>query len=292
MKKAFTVYLFKDDGGDISADSYGQLSTDEMEGAIDDDSLWSPLEPADQQSVDATVSRYSRHQRLQCYCHTLQLAVGDGVKQLKCLRPALAETCRLRSVLHSSTNFKDKFEAKFGTKRGIPAAFVTRWNSTFHQIRSLISLDYVALSEVCEDTKEKQPSEREWNQLTEFVEVMLPFAEATDLLQGDKVVTISAVVPSILSINNHLQKLQSKTDRYLMSLVKELQKSLQLRFSGVFINIGMQEPPRVFQAAPFDDEVYLVAALLDPTFAMMWVDNDVLNENEKTAALKRSLKGT
>ena len=82
-----------------------------------------------------------------------------------------------------------------------------------------------------------------------------------------------------------------------MPLVTELQKSLQQRFSGVFVNVGMQEPPKVLPGSqeivtPFSDKVYLVAALLDPTFAMMWVENDVLIETDKKVVLKRSLKGS
>ena len=48
---------------------------------------------------------------------------------------------------------------------------------------------------------------REWNQLKELCDILKPFAEATDLTQGEKVVTVSAVLPSVLSLNNNLEKL-------------------------------------------------------------------------------------
>jgi len=85
------------------------------------------------------------------------------------------------------------------------------------------------------------------------MEVLNPFLQATDLLQGDKVVTISAVVQSILSINHHLQRLQESRDRYLMSMIKALQKSLMLRLSGVFVNTGTvpQSESRREPDAPF-----------------------------------------
>ncbi|CAB1313696.1 unnamed protein product, partial [Coregonus sp. 'balchen'] len=47
-----------------------------------------------------------------------------------------------------------------------------------------------------------------WNLLKELVDILKPFGEATDLTQGEKVITISAVVPSILSLNHHLEKLK------------------------------------------------------------------------------------
>jgi hypothetical protein len=162
------------------------------------------------------------------------------------------------------------------------------WNSTLKQVQSIIRLSYKDLSDVCTDHPEALPTEREWTVMKELVEVLNPFLQATDLLQGDRVVTISAVVPSILSINHHLQRLQESRDRYLMSMIKALQKSLKLRFSGLFVNVGMarREPD-----APFSEKVYQLSSLLDPTFGLMWVDIDVLVEEEAKTNLKISLKG-
>lgn len=111
------------------------------------------------------------------------------------------------------------------------------------------------------------PTEREWNILKELVEILNPFAQATDLLQGDKVVTISAVVPSILSLNHHLERLKTSRDKYLMSMINALQKAVKQRFVGVFVKVRML--PDV--EGPFSDEVYLLSALLDPTFGMMCI---------------------
>ena len=51
---------------------------------------------------------------------------------------------------------------------------------------------------------------REWNQLKELCDILKPFAQATDLTQGEKCVTVSAVLPSVLSLNNHLEKLKQQ----------------------------------------------------------------------------------
>jgi len=199
--------------------------------------------------------------------------------------------------MHTSGLFRDQFEKKFGSKKGIPAAVVTRWNSTIRQVKSIIGLDYKDLTEVCEDHKEALPTDREWSIMKELAEILSPFAQATDLLQGDKVVTISAVVPSILSLNHHLQRLASARDKYLMSMIKALQQSLKQRFSGVFANVGMMPKPKQQPGQnppvplPFSDEIYLLSALLDPSFAMMWVQEDVLVDAGQKAQLKESLKG-
>lgn len=45
---------------------------------------------------------------------------------------------------------------------------------------------------------------REWNQIREQVNVHQPFGETTDFTQEERNMTISAVVPYILSLNHHL----------------------------------------------------------------------------------------
>ncbi|CAB1330002.1 unnamed protein product [Coregonus sp. 'balchen'] len=69
-----------------------------------------------------------------------------------------------------------------------------------------------------------------WNLLKELVDILKPFGEATDLTQGEKVITISAVVPSILSLNHHLEKLKPQV-RFLSGLVRGLQASLKKKIS-------------------------------------------------------------
>lgn len=311
MKKAFTVCLATiDETEERTSVSMAQSSSDDTDDIqsqdgidLDDDSIWELLDPADQETVDQTLAVHCKQQRLSCYAHTLQLTVGDGLKDARSARPALAKANRLSTLMHTSSSFRDSFEKKFGTAIGIPAAVCTRWNSTLRQVQSIIRLDYQALSEVCIDHKEALPTEREWSVLKELVEILSPFLQATDLLQGDKVVTISAVVPSVLSLNHHLQRLQGSRDRYLMPMIKALQKSLKHRFTGVFINARLMPKPKpscqtqTQQSAkpdaeePFSDKVYLLSALLDPTFAMMWIDTDVLVEEKEKASLKVSLKG-
>lgn len=58
------------------------------------------------------------------------------------------------------------------------------------------------------------------------MDVLQPFGEATDLSQGEKLVTISAVVPCILSLNHHLEN-HKESVRYLGGLIRSLQESLQ-----------------------------------------------------------------
>ncbi|KAK1906471.1 Tryptophan synthase alpha chain, partial [Dissostichus eleginoides] len=51
---------------------------------------------------------------------------------------------------------------------------------------------------------------RDYAQLKELIEVLDPFLEATDLTQGEKTVTVSVVVPCVLSLHCHLQEIRGR----------------------------------------------------------------------------------
>ncbi|KAL3048814.1 hypothetical protein OYC64_008318 [Pagothenia borchgrevinki] len=125
--------------------------------------------------------------------------------------------------------------------------------------------------------------------LKELVDIMHPFGEATDLTQGEKIVTISSVVPSVLSLNHHLEKLKPQV-RFLSSLVRSLQVSLKKRFGGIFINVKMATLTQDGTTAPFSDPVYLKAAALDPAFSLMWIDLHVLVSLEVKAEVLQHVK--
>ncbi|KAJ4937561.1 hypothetical protein JOQ06_002196 [Pogonophryne albipinna] len=203
----------------------------------------------------------------------------------------LIELSKLSSLLHTSTTFKDVFDAEFGEQRGIPAAVTTRWNSTLRQVKAVLRCEHPKLCRVLEKAGHKELlfTAREWNVLKELVDIMNPFGEATDLTQGEKIVTISSVVPSVLSLNHHLEKLKPQV-RFLSSLVRSLQVSLKKRFGGIFINVKMATLTQDGTTAPFSDPVYLKAAALDPAFSLMWIDHHVLVSLEVKAEVLQHVK--
>lgn len=154
------------------------------------------------------------------FAHTLQLVIGD--KETKLISAALAKTSRLSSLLHTSTSFKENSEKEFG-QRGIPASVTMRWNATLRQLKAVFSCDHLRLCIFLENVGHKETifTAREWNQIQELVQVLQPFAEAADLTQGEKNLTISAVAPCVLSLNHHLEN-QKESMCYLGSLICNL----------------------------------------------------------------------
>ncbi|KAG1942124.1 hypothetical protein F2P79_015351 [Pimephales promelas] len=76
---------------------------------MDDEELWQNLDNNQETLLDMAGSR----QHLSCFAHSLQLVIGDGLKEAKCISLAIAK--HLSSLLHSSTTFKNRFKATFGS---------------------------------------------------------------------------------------------------------------------------------------------------------------------------------
>ena len=227
MKKAFSTCFPEQD------------QEEENDDDVEED-LWNDLTEEEQERVLYTLSAETQT-RLQCFAHTLQLVIGDGLHNTRIILAALAKATRLSSLLHTSTSFKEKFEREFG-QRGVPASVTTRWNSTLRQLKAVLICDHLKLSAVLEEAGHREMvfTQREWNQIKELVDVLQPFGEATDLTQGEKMVTISAVVPCVLSLNHHLESLKGRA-QFLGGLIRSLQESLQKRFKG---NFPPHPPPR------------------------------------------------
>ncbi|GAA6071939.1 uncharacterized protein LOC114158526 [Tachysurus ichikawai] len=163
MKCAFKVKL-PQQSVDPAIDSEEEIDN------LDDEELWEDVDTMQETLLGIASSR----ERLSCFAHSLQLVIGDGLKEAKFISLAIAKASKLTSLLHSSTTFKSRFEAAFGNE-SLPVANVTRWNSTFKQVQAITGLDYKILAEVCvKDFENVMFTLREWNQLQELSAVLGP----------------------------------------------------------------------------------------------------------------------
>ena len=98
--------------------------------------------------------------------------------------------------------------------------------------------------------------------MIDVCDILRPLAEATDLTQGDNSVTVSFVVPTVLDLYSHLHRCQA-TSRHCRSLINALKKSLQTRLLGIIEKCKMLGP-FYDEMIPFSENVYFMAAVLDP----------------------------
>ncbi|KAK0151144.1 putative AC transposase [Merluccius polli] len=275
MKKAFTVCF----------PSATVMEDDDLENG----DLWEDVIEDYKDDVESIQSS-CRQKRLQCFAHSLQLVVRDGLKEVKVLNSAMAKVTKFCTLLHSTCGLKEAFEAQYGANRSIPSAVVTRWNSTLRLVEAVTDLDLQNLNTLLDTQGHKGLclSAREWGQLKELVEILAPFLQATDLTQGEKVVTLSAALPCVLSLNSHLIRMLNST-RHLVGLVKALQKSLQRRFQGIFVNVRMDDSSEAAADLPFGDVVYMMSAFLDPSFCLFWLEQDVQVPDEVKSEVKEMM---
>lgn len=100
--------------------------------------------------------------------------------------------------------------------------------------------------------------------------------------------TISYVLPCVLSLNQHLQDATTKY-KSCVPVVKALVISLRQRFYGIFQQTGT-EPERNTDCA-FGDSVYLLSAVLNPTFNIQWIECDLPGPPDFKDSMRHRLQG-
>ena len=140
--------------------------------------------------------------RVSCFAHTLQLVVQkfDEVATFKAL---LKRTHNLVSKVNKSTEATEKLIAICRKKlvRDCP----TRWSSTYLMVDRLL-LVKPALCKVLQELEWDDLAVSEWKTLEALRDLLQPFAKFTSLISGEDFTTISAVIPSIMDLNLHLEE--------------------------------------------------------------------------------------
>ena len=109
---------------------------------------------------------------------------------------------KLANLCHQSAQFREAFEEKLGAGHSIPTANTTRWSSTYTQLQAVARLDRNQLESVLRATGQGHLmiTVRESAMLKELVEILEPFAEATEITQGEKYSTIGCVIPCVIGL--------------------------------------------------------------------------------------------
>ena len=139
-------------------------------------------------------------------------------------------------MLHQCQISRDEFEKEFGSNRGIPAVVCIRWNLTVRQFNAIVALDQKKLTSVLKAHGHKNLilTSREWTQLSKLCEILEPFLETTNISQGSNCVTVSKVLPAVLSLRSYLQGWMARV-KYCKPVLDRVLSSLLRRFSGLFV---------------------------------------------------------
>ena len=188
-----------------------------------------------------------------CAAHQLQLVVHIGYNELLNYRRVQAVFSKAKTfgtLFHKSSHFNYALSAR------IPVPNETRWNSYVRLHEHILKhFDNVneALNTVNHQNLVLSTSDKE--NLLKVVDVMLYFAEATNILQADNKPTSSCVIPVIDSLENALISMVRATPA-INALCESLLNGLQQHFSYLL-----------------DSSIHQSATALDPRIKLTFTDN-------------------
>ena len=106
MKSAFKVHFPADEDGDVADDSAEAVAVMQPQ-VLDDESIWETLHSEDEDEIKDVLDNNCK-KRLSYFAHSLQLVIGDGLKETKCVAKTIAKSHKLSTLLHKSTVLKEK----------------------------------------------------------------------------------------------------------------------------------------------------------------------------------------
>ena len=163
-----------------------------------------------------------------CAAHQLQLVVHAGYKELlnyRRVQVALNKAKAICKLSHQSSHFK------YSLSHSIPAPNDTRWNSHL-KLHQHVLEHCESINKALEENHKQELviTTTDKENLSNVIDVMSYFAEATDILQRDKEPTSNRVIPVVDSLENAL-KSAARDSPSINALCEALSNSLQLKFS-------------------------------------------------------------
>ncbi|CAF2061368.1 unnamed protein product [Rotaria magnacalcarata] len=153
---------------------------------------------------------------------------------------------------------------------------VTRWNSEYLLVKSILSIgkdDFESITKLMDNVVKF--TNNDLTILEEIADVLEPFYEVSIKCQAEIIVTASLVVPVIVHLITHLRDIKENLS-FCTKLAQQLQSSIEIRFAGIIKRLNQFD---VDTNDPFNDPMYFMAAVLDPSFKFYWIQDLKLPTN-------------
>lgn len=197
---------------------------------------------------DNSLNQFLDRCRIDCFACSLGQCVREGIRSSPQLSITLTKAaCFYNYIIATVT--PEKLAQVFGPRNGLgPSASDRHWNAQLKTVRQMLeSVDFL---EDIVDRNDLALNNVEKAMLRELVEVLEPFEEATDMVKGDKHVSISLALPSVLGLRKHLAEVVT---HQCTGIVTGLSQALDRRLVGIL-----------------EDPLYVTATTLDPQFKLSW----------------------
>ncbi|KAJ8376823.1 hypothetical protein SKAU_G00074030 [Synaphobranchus kaupii] len=203
--------------------------------------------------------RYGAVERTPCVVHTLQLVLNLMGKE-PTVKRLLDKARNVVQLFRKSSVAKQRLLEQCGLT--VIKDCPTRWLTTHQMVSRLLDLQE-PLTQVGENMGWDCLLPREWQQMAVLRDLLLPFAEHTNMLQSDTN-SLSLVVPALLDLKIHLSQFsqaQIRTYKHLAVLAKKIAANMEQRFSCFICPKDPKFSP-LAAAACFLDATVAVEALI------------------------------
>ena len=211
---------------------------------------------------------------IRCFSHTLQLVIRDALRDSPGLKVSIAKAFKIAVKAKNSQKLSEELVNR--GHKSIPLHIKVRWNSELKTIRTLLRIPLEELNQMLAECQlhSLRMMSAQYSLLKDLVEILDPYEEITDILQGEKYCTISMVIPSIEELYNSTMNLSkgSRRNSAIKKFADNLCKGLKRRFNGVFSHFTNSSSP----SENYADYCYLLATTLDPAFRFYWIDHSEL----------------
>ncbi|XP_026097908.1 zinc finger BED domain-containing protein DAYSLEEPER-like isoform X2 [Carassius auratus] len=223
---------------------------DEEDGSDEESSAGEAKDAISSKENNKSLDQCLGRSRIDCFARLLAQCVKEGV----CGSPQISIPLNKGAHLYNyiiATVAPEKLVQVFGSSTSTnwqrPSS-TYKWNAQLKILRQMVeSMDFL---EDIVDRHDLVLSNLEKAELRELVEVLEPFEEASDMVQGDKHVSISLALPCVLGLRKHLAEVVT---HQCSGIVMALSQALDRRLAGIL-----------------EDPLYVTATTLDPQFKLSW----------------------
>ncbi|XP_067933393.1 zinc finger BED domain-containing protein 4-like [Watersipora subatra] len=219
-----------------------EISEDEMD--EDHDTGGDDIRDEDLDAMNRVLSVTQHH--VHCFCHTVQLVVGDGLK--KCSKTVTHVLAKVNAIINHTRNSvisSELLECNHINK--LQSRTATRWNSQLKALNTFLDVPEDLMPQL--DTR--TTFTRADKKVAEEIRAILqPFKAATEQAEGDYH-TGGQVIPIVKLLRHHLECLQCEYPNH--HLVNALQESVEKRL------VQYEH-----------DDLFILCSSLDPRFKLVW----------------------
>ncbi|XP_060071429.1 E3 SUMO-protein ligase ZBED1-like [Ylistrum balloti] len=149
---------------------------------------------------------------LNCFAHTLQLAVNDAVKKFFGLEKVIAKAKVITKHFHASAKDTHSLAEK-QKSLGVPVHRLksecpTRWNSLYYLLERLVEQRESVTAVLATNDKINDLKKSEWKIAASYVSALKPFEDATNMMSASRYATSSMIIPVLHVLNEQMKDVE------------------------------------------------------------------------------------